>query len=228
MQRRPGGPESDEGVPRPHPRRAQRPVALDHADGEAHQVELARLHDPGVLGHLPTQQGGADLPAPLGHPAHQIGDLGRVHGTGRDVVEEEEGLGTLAHQVVHAHGHQVDADGVEAPGRLRHHRLGADPVRPGHQHRLAVAAGLQGEQAGEPAEVPEHLGPAGGGHQLADPVDGPFAGIGVHAGTGVGGGVGRVGCGTGRDGNDPGHARAPPTAPLRAGLALIWTGTGTG
>ena len=32
------------------------------------------------------------------------------------VVQEEERLGALHHQVVHAHRHQVDADGVVAAG----------------------------------------------------------------------------------------------------------------
>ena len=119
-------------------------VLLDHPDGEADQVELARLHDPGVLGHLAAEQGGADLAAALGHPGHQLGHLGGLHRPGRDVVEEEQRLGSLAHQVVDAHGHQVDADGVEAAELLGHHQLGAHPVGGRHQDRPAVARPCRG------------------------------------------------------------------------------------
>ena len=69
----------------------------------------------------------------------------------RDVVEEEQRLGPLAHQVVHAHGHQVDPDGVEPAEGLGHQRLGPHPVGAGHQDRVrAVPVGVQLE---EPAEV---------------------------------------------------------------------------
>ncbi len=83
-------------------------VPLDHADREPDQVELARLHHAGMFGHLAAEQRGPHLPAALGHPGHQLGHPGRLDRARGDVVEEEQRLGPLAHQVVHAHGHQVD------------------------------------------------------------------------------------------------------------------------
>ena len=104
----------------------------------------------------------------------------------RDVVEEEQRLGPLAHQIVDAHGHQIDPDGVEPPELLGHQCLGAHAVGPGHQDRLAVAVGVQGEQPAEVAEPAEHLGTEGGGHQGLDQIDGTLTGLDVHAGAGIG------------------------------------------
>ncbi len=91
-------------------------------------------------------------------PRDQLGHPVRVDRADGHVVEEEEGLGPLAHQVVHAHGHQVDPDGVEPPHRLGHQPLGAHPVGARHQHRLTEAVAPQREQATETTEVAEHLG----------------------------------------------------------------------
>ncbi len=93
---------------------------------------------------------------PSATPGHQLGHLGGIDRAGRDVVEEEQRLGALAHQVVHAHGHQVDPDGVETAGGLGHQSLGPHSVGAGHQYRLSVLAGVEGEQAAEvtqPAET---------------------------------------------------------------------------
>ena len=91
-------------------------VALDDADREADQVELARLHGAGVLGHLAADQRAAGLAAALGHALDELLDVVGVELADRDVVEEEQRLGALADEVVDAHGDQVDADGVEAAG----------------------------------------------------------------------------------------------------------------
>ena len=137
-------------------------VALGDADREADQVELAGLHGAGVLGHLAADQRAAGLPAALGHALDQLLDVVGVELADGDVVEEEERLGALAHQVVDAHGHEVDADRVEAAGRLGDERLGADPVGGGDEHRVAVAVPREREQAAEPADVADDLGPEGG------------------------------------------------------------------
>ena len=72
------------------------PVALDHADGEADEVELARRHRARVLGHLAADERAPRLPAALGHALHELLDLVGVEPADRDVVEEEQRLGALA------------------------------------------------------------------------------------------------------------------------------------
>ena len=94
------------------------PVALDDADGEADEVELAGLHGAGVLGHLAADQRAAGLAAALGDARDELLDVVGVELADGDVVEEEQRLGALADEVVDAHGDEVDADGVEPAGGL--------------------------------------------------------------------------------------------------------------
>ena len=88
-----------------------------------------------------------------------------------------------------------------------------------HQHRLAVAGGVEGEEAAEVAEAAEHLGTAGGGHHRLDQVDGPLAGVDVDPGRRVGGGD---------VGGRAAHAVGEPAAAVTAGRSVISTATATG
>ncbi len=241
--------QADERVALPDPMGPEDLVPLHDTHGESDRVERARPHDAGVLGHLAAEQRGAHLAAALGHPAHQLGHPIRIDPADRQVVEEEQRLGPLADEVVHAHGHQVDPDGVEATGRFGHQCLGAHPVGGSDQHGMAVARRLQGEQPAEPAELAHDFGATGRGDQGTDAVDSTFTRPDVDPGSGVGGtsglgashtaGVGAshtsgVGAshtsGVGAGGllaAGRGHVR-PPTAPLRVARSTTRTGTGTG
>ena len=68
-------------------------------------------------------------------PGHDGGHLVGVDLAGGDVVEHEQRLGADAHQVVDAHGDEVDADRVVAAGVAGDDHLGAHPVGRGHQDR---------------------------------------------------------------------------------------------
>ena len=116
-----------------------------------------------VLGHLAADERAAGLAAAFGHAGHDVLHHGGHEPPDTDVVEEEQRVGALHGDVVDAHRHEVDADGVEAAGRLGHLQLGAHAVGGGHQHGLVVAGG-HGDEAAEPADVDEHLGPEGGAH----------------------------------------------------------------
>ncbi len=183
----PGRRQADEGVTDPDATGPEDAVALHHADGEPHEVELAGLHDAGVFGRLPAEEGGPHLPAALGHAGDEIRHLGRIEVPDRDVVEQEQRLRPLAHEVVDAHGHEVEADRVEAGDLLGNECLGADAVGAGDEDGLAVAAGGQLEEATEAAEAAEDLGPVGRAGQRPDEVDGPLGGGDVDAGRRVGG-----------------------------------------
>ncbi len=108
--------QADDGVALPHALGTELRPLLHHADGEAGQVELVARHDAGVLRRLAPDQRAARLAAALVHPGHDGGHLLGVDLAGGDVVEHEERLGAHAHQVVDAHGDQVDADRAVAAG----------------------------------------------------------------------------------------------------------------
>ena len=132
----------------------------------------ARDLDAGRLGSRPQAPGD-----PLQHR--------RVGALDRQVVEQGQRLGAHAHQVVHVHGHAVDADRVEAPGLLGHDHLRAHAVRAQRdaqvgrhlQHRRVVA-GRQDRARRAPG-----VDPAQNAHERGDRAVG---GVLVHAGPGVG------------------------------------------
>ena len=90
-------------------------------------------------------------------PVGDAGDhaLGRCHvelAAGK-VVEEEQRLRALHHQIVDAHGDEIDADGRMPAGIDRDLELGADPVGRRDQHGIAVAGAFEVEQGAETAEI---------------------------------------------------------------------------
>ena len=170
--------QSHDGVAGADPLGAELGAVLDDAHREAGQVELVGRHDPRMLGRLAADQRAARLPAALVHAGHHGGDVLGVDLARGEVVEHEQGLGADADQVVHAHGDQVDADRLVAPGGPGHHQLRAHAVGRGHQHGLGEAVHVEGELAPEAADAR---------HERAQAVDRGFAGCDVHAGAGVGG-----------------------------------------
>ena len=134
---------------RPAARRAGRIVApLDHADREADEVELARLHE--VRG-APTSRRRAARSRPRGTrratPATIVVDDLRDELADRDVVEEEQRLGALRGDVVDRHRDAVDADRVVPAGEPGDHRLRADAVGRRHEHRVVASLARRARRA---------------------------------------------------------------------------------
>ena len=70
----------------------------------------------------------------------------------------------------------------EPPRGLGQQRLGADAVSGRHQHGVLVAVAGEGEQASEPADVADDLGPEGRAHVLLDALHRLLAGLDVDPG----------------------------------------------
>ena len=133
---------------RPARRRArQQRVALGGADREAGEVVVAVGVHARHLRRLAADQRAAGLRQPSAMPATTARACVDVELAGGEVVEEEQRLGALHHDVVDAHRHQVDADRVVDARLDRDLELGADAVGAGDQHRIAEARRLQVEQA---------------------------------------------------------------------------------
>ena len=108
---------------------------------------------------------------------------------GGEIIQKEQGLSALNHQIVDAHGDEVDAHGivaVEGDGDLE---LGAHPVGGRDQDGIAKTGRLEVEQGAETAK--SRLGSASGGagrHGL-DRLDQGRPGIDVDAGLAIAAGV---------------------------------------
>ena len=101
---------------------------------------------------------------------------------GGEIVEEEQRLGALHHQIVDAHGDEVDADRAVNAGLDGDLELGADAVGGRDQDRIGEAGRLQVEQAAEAADLGVGAAPPRGAHQRLDQIDHARAGVDVHAG----------------------------------------------
>jgi hypothetical protein len=160
-------------------------VFVDHADAEAGQVVLALGVEAGQLGGFAADEGAAGLLAAVGDARDDLLGDADFQVAGGEVVEEEQGLGAAHDQVVGVHGHQVDAHGVVLVQHERELELGAHAVGARHQQRVLVALG-QAAQAGEAAQVGQHLGAHGALDVALDALDQGVARVDVDTGVAVG------------------------------------------
>ncbi len=117
-----------------------------------------------MLSRLAAEQGAASAHAAVGDAAHDGGYPLRLECAADHVVGHEERLGPADHEIVHHHGHEVDADGVVPAHPLGNRHLRADAIGGGGKQRPPVA-GEPGrvEQPGEPADAAGNLWPGGAG-----------------------------------------------------------------
>ena len=182
---RPAGSQAQQSVTDLHAAAIDDLAALDHAHGKAGHVILAvRIHAR-HLGRLAAQQRAAGLLAAPGNAAHHGCCRVHVQMPAGEIVQEEEWLGPLHQDVVDAHGHQVDADGVVHVQREGQFQLGADAVGTRDQHRFTVA-GRHLEEPPETANAREQTRPARARRQRPDALDQRITCIDIDPGIPVG------------------------------------------
>ena len=182
---RPGGGEADDRIPGLHPRTVDDRVLLHHADAESGEIVVLAVVHAGHLRGLASHQRSARLHAALHDPAHhRLGDR-HAQLAGGVVVEEEQRLGALHHDVVGAHRHQIDADRVVAAAVDRESQLRAHAVGARHQHRT-LEAGWQLDQRSKAADAGKHFAPLRAAHQRFDALNELISGVYVDAGIAVG------------------------------------------
>ena len=93
----------------------------------------------------------------FGDAGDQLFETRRLEFADGDVVQQEEGLGADAREVVDQHRDEVDADRVVAPDLTSDVQLRADAVGRGDQHRRRVLRRVEGEEPAESADAAQHL-----------------------------------------------------------------------
>ena len=142
------------------------------------------------LGGLAADEGSTGLDTALGHTAHDGGDLLGDVLTAGNVVQEEQGLCAHADDVVDAHSHGVDADGVVLVHEDGQLHLGAAAVGAGDQNGLGHTRHVEAEAAAEAAHVVHAALVLGAGNVPLHQLDRLVAGGNVYAGGGVAFGLG--------------------------------------
>ena len=165
-----GGGQAEQQVTDHDPAREQG-AALGRADGEAGEVVVAARVEARHLRRLTTDQRRPGLAAAGGDALDDRRADMRIEPPRREIIEEEEGFGALHHEVVDAHGDEVDADARVPPGLDGDLHLRADAVVGGHEDRIAEAGGLEVEQTAEAADLGIGARPSRRPHQRLDTLD---------------------------------------------------------
>ena len=126
------------------------------------------------------------MAAAFGDAVHHPGRISHGECAGGEIIQEEQRFGALNDQIVHAHGHQVDADRVVHAAFDCHHQLGADAIGGGHQNRIGIAGRAQVEQRAESAKAAKYAGPDRRSGSRFDGVDQRVARLDIHPGLAVG------------------------------------------
>ena len=113
----PGRGESDDGVTLLDPCSVDQSVTIHDTDGRPAKVELLVTVDPGQLRRLPSENRAAGGSTDVGGALDELGDLLDVDRVRRDVVEQEERLGTRREHVVDAVGGEVGAAPAQPAAR---------------------------------------------------------------------------------------------------------------
>ncbi|MNT00431.1 hypothetical protein D3C72_1348640 [compost metagenome] len=133
---------------------------FDHADAKAgHVVVFAVVHARHFSGFT-AHQSTARLLTAFGDTGDHAGRGVHVQFAGGKVIQEEQRLSALNHQIVHTHCNQIDADGVVSFQVHRQTQLGAYAVGTGNQYRLAVFL-RQRTQGAKTAQTTHHFRAAG-------------------------------------------------------------------
>ena len=105
----------------------------------------------------------------------------RIELAAGEIIQKEQRLGALHHEVVDRHRHQIDADAAMQAGLDRDLELGADAVGGGDQNRILEARRLEVEQPAETADLGVGAGAGGGAHHRLDQIDQTIAGVDIDA-----------------------------------------------
>jgi hypothetical protein len=159
----------------------QQRAALGRADRKAGQIVVAVLVEAGHLRGLAADQRAAGFPAGLGDAGDNRGGRFRIELAAGEIVQKEQRLGALHHQVVDRHRDQVDADAAMQARLDRDLDLGADAVGGRNQNRVLEARSLEIEQPAKTADFSVGAGPRGGANQRLDQVDQPVARVDIDA-----------------------------------------------
>ena len=129
----------------------------------------------------------ACLNTALRNTADNGSDLLRNIFAAGNVVQEEQRLCAAANNIIDAHRHRIDTDGVMLVHQNRQLNLGTAAIRSGNQHRLFHAGHGQTEAAAKATHVVQTTLIAGTSNVLFHQFDRSVTGSDIHAGCGIAG-----------------------------------------
>ena len=137
-------------------------LLIDDADGKPREVVLSPGIKAGHFRRFAADQRAPRLPATFRNAFHDFRFRFRIEQTAGVIIEKEKGFGALADDVVDAHRHRVDTDGVVFFEKESVFELGAYAVRARHEHGLLHLLARNRVEAAERTDVAEHVFIIGG------------------------------------------------------------------
>ena len=117
----------------------QQPPAFGGPHGKPGQIIIIGGIHPRHFGGFAPHQGTARLPAAFRDAGDHGARLGQLQLSGGEIIQEEQRLGPLHHQVIDTHRHQINADRVMNARFNRNPQLGAHAIGGRHQHGISEA-----------------------------------------------------------------------------------------
>ncbi len=157
-----------------------------YSEGKSSQVILPIAVEGGHLCRLPADQDTAGKAAAVGDAADHLQGGPGLELAGGEIVEKKKRLSPLRQDIVHPHGHEVDAHrivGVHHEGDLE---LGPDPVCGRDQNRVAVLSALEIKEGAETADAGQQPGAGGLKGNGTDTAHQPIGSGNIHSGSLVG------------------------------------------
>ena len=189
-----GGGKAENHVARFGARLQEQVFALGGADGKSGEIKIAVRVHARHFRRLAADQGGTRLAATFGNPGNNGACGFDIEFPRGIIIEEEQRLGALNHQIVHAHGDEVRADTGIVSGSDRKAEFCSDAVGRGDEYRIPEPGGFRIEDTTKAADSTIGTRPDRGFCQRLYEIDQPVRRININARFLVGeGAVGSIG-----------------------------------
>ncbi len=106
------GSYADNTVTHSNFRTVNNPVALHYTDNKTGQIIIILLINSGHFRGFTPNQGATGLETTLGNPFDNLGCDFLPQSPHGQIIQKEQGRGAVHNNIIGAHGHQINADGI--------------------------------------------------------------------------------------------------------------------
>ena len=153
---------------------------------EACQIVFIHRIETGHFGSFTANQSTFCLTAAFGDTGDDISNTGRIILAASNIVQEEHGTCTAADDIIDAHSHTVDTDGVMLVHQEGQLQLSTNTIGTGNQNRLLHAGHIGSKHTAKATKSTHNAGDIGTFHHGLDAANCLITGSHVYASRGVG------------------------------------------
>lgn len=178
----PRGRDANDAVARLHLAAVDQAFFFHNSNAESGHIEVTVLVDAWHFRRLPADECRPGQLTAHGDSLDDLRCLIRIEMAAGIVIEKEQWFRSLDQEIIDAHRHEIDTDGVVLIGRDGQPQLGTNAIRSGNQNRMPVAPKWQFEQSAETAQPAHNFAAPGHLGERFDLFNETVAGINIDAG----------------------------------------------